>query len=95
MTPSGRGSWSEAPKSRRRSEAFAIISRRKRSPGAMRTPMNAEKLTTPRDYANLLTMIPYGRIGEMEEPRRAARQAAAESRMAADQVALATQLGLI
>ena len=42
------------------------------SPGAMRTPMNAEKLTTPQDYANLLTLIPYGRIGEMEDAGRAA-----------------------
>jgi glucose 1-dehydrogenase len=42
------------------------------SPGAMRTPMNAEKLTTPEEYASLLTLIPYGRIGEMEDAGRAA-----------------------
>jgi glucose 1-dehydrogenase len=42
------------------------------SPGAMRTPMNAEKLTTPEEYAGLLTLIPYGRIGEMEDAGRAA-----------------------
>ena len=42
------------------------------SPGAMRTPMNAEKLTTPEEYASLLSLIPYGRIGEMEDAGRAA-----------------------
>ena len=34
--------------------------------------MNAEKLTTPEEYASLLTLIPYGRIGEMEDAGRAA-----------------------
>ena len=42
------------------------------SPGAIRTPMNLEKLTTPEEYQALLTMIPYGRLGESEDVGRAA-----------------------
>jgi glucose 1-dehydrogenase len=34
------------------------------SPGAIRTPMNLEKLTTPESYEALLSLIPYKRIGE-------------------------------
>jgi glucose 1-dehydrogenase len=38
------------------------------SPGAIRTPMNVEKLTTPELFqSSLLKLIPYGRIGEPED----------------------------
>jgi glucose 1-dehydrogenase len=42
------------------------------SPGAIRTPMNLEKLTTPESYQALLTMVPYQRLGESEDVGRAA-----------------------
>jgi glucose 1-dehydrogenase len=42
------------------------------SPGAIRTPMNLEKLTTPESYQALLSLIPYKRIGEPEDVGRAA-----------------------
>jgi glucose 1-dehydrogenase len=42
------------------------------SPGAIRTPMNLEKLTTPESYQDLLSLIPYRRIGEAEDVGRAA-----------------------
>jgi glucose 1-dehydrogenase len=41
------------------------------SPGAIRTPMNLEKLTTPESYQELLSLIPYKRIGEAEDVGRA------------------------
>jgi glucose 1-dehydrogenase len=41
------------------------------SPGAIRTPMNLEKLTTPESYRELLSLIPYKRIGETEDVGRA------------------------
>jgi glucose 1-dehydrogenase len=42
------------------------------SPGAIRTPMNVEKLTTPELYeSQLLNLIPYKRIGEPEDVARA------------------------
>ena len=42
------------------------------SPGAIRTPMNLEKLTTPESYRDLLSLIPYKRLGEAEDVGRAA-----------------------
>ena len=42
------------------------------SPGAIRTPMNLEKLTTPESYRELLSLIPYKRLGEVEDVGRAA-----------------------
>jgi glucose 1-dehydrogenase len=43
------------------------------SPGAIRTPMNVAKLTSPRIYEDqLLRLIPYRRIGEPEDVARAA-----------------------
>jgi glucose 1-dehydrogenase len=43
------------------------------SPGAIRTPMNVAKLTSPEIYEDqLLRLIPYKRIGEPEEVARAA-----------------------
>lgn len=42
------------------------------SPGAIRTPMNVEKLTSPEIYESvLLKLIPYKRIGEPEDVARA------------------------
>lgn len=43
------------------------------SPGAIRTPMNVEKLTTPEMFeSSLLKLIPAKRIGEPEDVARAA-----------------------
>jgi glucose 1-dehydrogenase len=42
------------------------------SPGAIRTPMNEKKLTTPQSYQDLLALIPTQRIGEMADCGRAA-----------------------
>ena len=43
------------------------------SPGAIRTPMNVEKLTSPEEFERqLLKFIPYKRIGEPEDCGRAA-----------------------
>jgi len=43
------------------------------SPGAIRTPMNVEKLTSPEEFERqLLTFIPCKRIGEPEDCGRAA-----------------------
>lgn len=43
------------------------------SPGAIRTPMNVEKLTSPEIFESvLLKLIPYKRIGEPEDVTRAA-----------------------
>jgi glucose 1-dehydrogenase len=43
------------------------------SPGAIRTPMNVEKLTSPDVYEDqLLRLIPSKRIGEPEDVARAA-----------------------
>jgi glucose 1-dehydrogenase len=43
------------------------------SPGAIRTPMNVAKLTSPEIYEDqLLRLIPYKRIGEPEDVARAA-----------------------
>jgi glucose 1-dehydrogenase len=43
------------------------------SPGAIRTPMNVEKLTSPEIFEKvLLKLIPYKRIGEGEDVARAA-----------------------
>jgi glucose 1-dehydrogenase len=41
------------------------------SPGAIRTPMNLEKLTTVEAYEDLLSLVPYKRIGEAEDVGRA------------------------
>ena len=42
------------------------------SPGAIRTPMNEEKLVSRESYRELLELIPYKRIGEIEDCGRAA-----------------------
>jgi glucose 1-dehydrogenase len=42
------------------------------APGAIRTPINTSAWQTPEAYAQLLTLIPYGRIGEPVDVARAA-----------------------
>jgi glucose 1-dehydrogenase len=42
------------------------------APGAIRTPINREAWETEEAYKRLLTLIPYGRIGEPEDIGRAA-----------------------
>ncbi|HXS27689.1 MAG TPA: SDR family oxidoreductase [Steroidobacteraceae bacterium] len=42
------------------------------APGAIRTPINRPAWDTPEAYASLMTLIPYGRIGEPEDIARAA-----------------------
>ena len=37
------------------------------SPGAIRTPINTSAWSTQEALASLLTLIPYGRIGEPED----------------------------
>jgi glucose 1-dehydrogenase len=41
-------------------------------PGAIRTPINTDAWSTPEALSRLLTLIPYGRIGEPEDIGRAA-----------------------
>ncbi len=41
-------------------------------PGAIRTPINREAWATPEAYADLLKLIPYKRIGEVDDIGRAA-----------------------
>jgi glucose 1-dehydrogenase len=41
-------------------------------PGAIRTPINREAWETPAAYADLLKLIPYKRIGEVEDVARVA-----------------------
>jgi len=42
------------------------------APGAIRTPINTAAWQTPQAYASLMTLVPYGRIGEPEDIARAA-----------------------
>jgi glucose 1-dehydrogenase len=42
------------------------------APGAVRTPINTAAWQTPEAYANLMHLVPYGRIGEPEDIARAA-----------------------
>ncbi len=42
------------------------------APGAIRTPINTSAWSTPQAYASLMTLVPYGRIGEPEDIGRAA-----------------------
>jgi len=41
-------------------------------PGAIRTPINTEAWSTPEAYKSLMTLVPYGRIGEAEDIAQAA-----------------------
>jgi|APTNR8051073442_1049403.scaffolds.fasta_scaffold08423_3 glucose 1-dehydrogenase len=42
------------------------------SPGAIRTPINMEAWSTPEAYQELMKLVPYKRIGEVEDIARAA-----------------------
>ena len=42
------------------------------APGAIRTPINTSAWQTPDAYKDLMTLVPYGRIGEPEDVARAA-----------------------
>ena len=42
------------------------------APGAIRTPINEAAWSTPESYAELMKLVPYKRIGEVEEIGRAA-----------------------
>jgi glucose 1-dehydrogenase len=42
------------------------------APGAIRTPINTSAWQTPESYKELMTLVPYGRIGEPEDVARAA-----------------------
>ena len=42
------------------------------SPGAVRTPINMEAWSTPEAYAELMKLVPYKRIGEVDDIARAA-----------------------
>jgi glucose 1-dehydrogenase len=42
------------------------------APGAIRTPINTAAWITPEAYDSLMTLVPYGRIGEPEDIARAA-----------------------
>ena len=42
------------------------------APGAIRTPINTSAWQTPEAYKDLMTLVPYGRIGEPEDIARAA-----------------------
>jgi len=42
------------------------------APGAIRTPINTSAWNTPQAYSRLMTLIPYGRIGEPVDIARAA-----------------------
>ncbi|HUX72515.1 MAG TPA: SDR family oxidoreductase [Steroidobacteraceae bacterium] len=42
------------------------------APGAIRTPINTSAWNTPSAYEKLMTLVPYGRIGEPEDIARAA-----------------------
>ena len=42
------------------------------APGAVRTPINTAAWNTPAAYDKLMTLVPYGRIGEPEDIARAA-----------------------
>jgi glucose 1-dehydrogenase len=42
------------------------------APGAIRTPINTVAWSTPHAYSALMTLVPYGHIGEPEDIARAA-----------------------
>ena len=57
------------------------------APGAVRTPINTAAWSTPEAYAQLMTLVPYKRIGEPEDIARGAVWLASD---AADYVTGAT-----
>jgi glucose 1-dehydrogenase len=42
------------------------------APGAIRTPINKDAWSTPEAHADLMTLVPYGRIGEPDDIAQAA-----------------------
>lgn len=57
------------------------------APGAIRTPINTAAWSTPAAYADLMTLVPYKRIGEPDDVAQAAVWLASD---AADYVTGAT-----
>jgi glucose 1-dehydrogenase len=49
------------------------------APGAIRTPINTAAWSTPEAYADLMTLVPYKRIGEPDDIAQAAVWLASES----------------
>ncbi len=49
------------------------------APGAVRTPINTEAWSTPAAYADLMTLVPYKRIGEPDDIARVAVWLASEA----------------
>jgi len=49
------------------------------APGAIRTPINTSAWNTPAAYADLMTLIPYKRIGEPDDIARAAAWLASDA----------------
>ncbi len=49
------------------------------APGAIRTPINTAAWSTPQAYADLMTLVPYKRIGEPDDIARAAVWLASDS----------------
>ena len=49
------------------------------APGAIRTPINTAAWETPQDYASLMTLVPYKRIGEPDDIAQAAVWLASEA----------------
>ncbi len=49
------------------------------APGAVRTPINTEAWSTPHAYSDLMTLVPYKRIGEPDDIAQAAVWLASEA----------------
>ena len=49
------------------------------APGAIRTPINTAAWSTPAAYADLMRLVPYGRIGKPEDVARAASWLASDA----------------
>jgi len=49
------------------------------APGAIRTPINTSAWSTPAAYSDLMTLVPYKRIGEPEDIARAAAWLASDA----------------
>jgi glucose 1-dehydrogenase len=49
------------------------------APGAIRTPINTAAWSTPEAYADLMKLIPYGRIGEPDDIAQAAAWLASDA----------------
>jgi glucose 1-dehydrogenase len=49
------------------------------APGAIRTPINTSAWSTPEAYADLMTLVPYQRIGEPDDIARAAAWLASDA----------------